>query len=123
MIKMIFCLRRLPHLSREQFQQYWLEQHAPLVREVAPLLRIRRYVQSHSFEDPRISASIEARKGQVEMFDGVAELWWDSVDDIIAVGNTREGRAAGRRLLADEANFIDIPASPLFYSREHVIVS
>jgi hypothetical protein len=30
MLKMIFCLRRLPHLSREGFQCYWREQHAPL---------------------------------------------------------------------------------------------
>ncbi|MFT5776135.1 EthD domain-containing protein, partial [Hyphomonas sp.] len=30
MIKLSFCLRRLPHLSREDFQTYWREQHAPL---------------------------------------------------------------------------------------------
>ncbi|HBT35125.1 MAG TPA: EthD family reductase, partial [Hyphomonas sp.] len=23
MIKLTFCLRRLPHLSREEFQRYW----------------------------------------------------------------------------------------------------
>jgi hypothetical protein len=28
MIKLVFCLRRLPHLSREEFQRYWLESHA-----------------------------------------------------------------------------------------------
>ena len=31
MIKLTFCLRRLPHLTREEFQTYWREQHAPLV--------------------------------------------------------------------------------------------
>ena len=35
MIKLTFCLRRLPHLSREQFQTYWREQHAPLVAKHA----------------------------------------------------------------------------------------
>ena len=31
MIKLTFCLVRLPHLSREAFQRYWFETHAPLV--------------------------------------------------------------------------------------------
>ena len=35
MIKLVFCLRRLPHLSREAFQRYWLDSHGPLVRKLA----------------------------------------------------------------------------------------
>ena len=38
MIKLTFCLRRLPHLSREEFQAYWRETHAPLVAERAEVL-------------------------------------------------------------------------------------
>ena len=38
MIKLVFCLRRLPHLSREEFHRYWLDTHGPLVRERAPAL-------------------------------------------------------------------------------------
>ena len=40
MIKLTFCLRRLPHLSREEFQRYWREQHAPLVAKHAKTLGI-----------------------------------------------------------------------------------
>src|SRR4051795_9544126 len=47
-IKLVFCLRRKPTLSREDFQAYWREIHAPLVAERAEVLQIRRYVQSHS---------------------------------------------------------------------------
>ncbi len=42
MIKLVYCLRRLPNLSREEFQRYWLETHGPLVRSRAQALRIRR---------------------------------------------------------------------------------
>ena len=42
MIKLVFCLRRLPHLSREEFQRYWREQHAPLVARHAETLRLAR---------------------------------------------------------------------------------
>ncbi|WP_176593332.1 EthD domain-containing protein [Sphingobium sp. EM0848] len=122
MIKMVFCLRRLPSLSQAEFQRHWREVHAPLVREAASLLRIRRYVQSHAFADPRITPAVDARGCGVEPYDGIAELWWDSVDDIIAAGASKEGRAAGRRLLADEAKFIDAKDSTLFYVDEHEVV-
>ena len=123
MIKITFCLRRLPSMSQAEFQRYWLEQHAPLVREVAATLNMRRYVQSHSFVDPRIAAGIAARQIAVPPYDGIAEIWWDSIEQIIAAGSTKEGRAAGRRLLEDEQRFIDLPNSPLFYSREHEIIA
>ncbi|HBQ49001.1 MAG TPA: EthD family reductase, partial [Hyphomonas atlantica] len=48
MIKLTFCLRRLPHLSREEFQVYWREKHAPLVAKHAEVLGILRYVQNHT---------------------------------------------------------------------------
>ena len=48
MIKLSFCLVRLPHLTREAFQTYWLGTHSPLVASMAEALQIRRYVQTHS---------------------------------------------------------------------------
>src|SRR5262249_12358508 len=50
MIKLVFCLRRLPHLSRAEFQRYWGETHGPLVRRRAEALGIRRYVQLHTLD-------------------------------------------------------------------------
>lgn len=44
MVKLVFCLRRLPRLSRAEFQAYWREKHGSLVQERAALLGIRRYV-------------------------------------------------------------------------------
>jgi uncharacterized protein (TIGR02118 family) len=121
-IKVIFCLRRLPDMTRVAFQTYWLERHGPLVREVAPALRIRRYVQSHGVTDDRLSGSIAVRGCEDAAFDGVAALWWDSVEDIIAAGATSGGREAGRRLLEDERAFIDLRRSPLFYATEHEVI-
>lgn len=122
MIKLTFCLRRRADLTLEQFQAYWRDRHAPLVAEVAPLLRIRRYVQSHSFADPRLAGTANARGATVQPYDGVAELFWDSVDDLMAVNDSKDARAAGLRLLEDERNFIDLSQSPLFWVREHHIV-
>ena len=121
MIKIVFCLRRQPALSQEEFRRYWLEQHAPLVRQHAKVLRIARYTQSYVLTDPRIASAVNARGCQLEPFDGVAELYWNSIDDVVAAGNTPEGREAGRELLADEQRFIDLARSTLFYAHEDVI--
>ena len=121
MIKLTFCLVRAPHLSREAFQRYWLEQHGPLVRSVASVLRIKRYVQSHTLTTP-VNDALRRGRGAPDAYDGVAELWWDSLADLTAGGATPEGREAGRRLLEDERTFIDLPRSPLWLSEEHPIV-
>ena len=121
MIKLVFCLRRLPRLTVSEFHRYWLENHAELVRRHASTLRIRRYIQNHTFSDADFSPVIAARGGQIDPFDGVAELWWDSVEDLREAISTPEGQIAGQALLRDERTFIDLPNSPLFFVNEHSI--
>ena len=121
MIKLTFALVRLPHLTREQFQDYWLNTHGPLVASVKDVLRIRRYVQLHSMGEG-ISDSIRASRNAPPQFDGVAQLWYDSLEDLAALGNDPTAREAGRMLLEDEKKFIDLPKSPLWWGEEKVIV-
>lgn len=122
MIKLVFCLRRLPHLSREQFQRRWREEHGPLVQRHAATLQLRRYVQSHTLADPRVAAVAQLRGSKGREFDGVAELWWDSVESVLGVLSTEAGQAAAAALLQDEAQFIDLPDSPIFFAEEVVLV-
>ena len=42
MIKLTFCLKRLPHLTRAEFQTYWRDVYAPLVQTQAEVLGIAR---------------------------------------------------------------------------------
>jgi uncharacterized protein (TIGR02118 family) len=121
-VKLIFCLKRLPQLSREEFQAYWRETHAPLVRRHAQVLGIARYVQSHSFPLDPNSPLAHARGSAGQDYDGVAELWWQDMASLAAAGETAEGRAAGQLLLEDEARFIDLPRSPLFLVEEEQFV-
>ena len=117
MIKLTFCLKRLPVLSRREFQRYWREVHGPLVRSYAGALRIRRYVQLHTASVPLNDALRASRGGPVE-YDGVAELWWDSAADLDAVLASEAGARAGAALLEDERKFIDLSASPLWLGEE-----
>ena len=78
MIRLVFALRRKPTLSRTEFQEYWLNKHAPLVASFATDLDILRYVQTHTLTDPANAAAQKARGDMEPEYDGVAELWWAS---------------------------------------------
>ncbi|WP_334163592.1 EthD domain-containing protein [Phenylobacterium sp.] len=121
MIKLTFCLVRLPHLSLEAFQDYWFNTHGPLVASVAEVLQIRRYVQLHSLP-PEASEGLRAGRGAPEPYDGVAELWFDSLEAMAQNGRRPEAQAAGRMLLEDERRFIDLARSPLWFGEEKVVV-
>ena len=120
MLKIVFCLHRLPHLSRAQFHDYWFNRHGPLVRQHAAVLGIRRYVQTHSADDT-LSMGMRAARGAPEPYDGVAELWFDD-DAFEAARRDPAAREAGRILLEDERRFIDLARSPLWLARERPVV-
>ncbi len=120
MIKLVFCLRRRPELSREEFQRYWYDKHAPLVRSFQEVLGIRRYIQVHSLDNP-INAAIQASRGAPVEYDGVAELWYDSLEAMRAT-RSPEATAAGRALLEDERTFIDLANSPLWFAEEKPVI-
>ena len=121
MIKLVFTINRRPDVAAEEFHRYWLEEHGPLVRSVADVLRIRRYVQTHTIDTPA-NAALQASRQTGGPYDGVAELWWDSLEDLGAATASSEGQAAAAKLLEDEARFIDFASASIFLGEEHEII-
>ena len=120
MVKLVFVLRRRDGLSREEFQRYWREEHGPYVAERAEAIGVKRYVQVHTLETPLDGPLREHRQG--EPYDGVAELWWESMDDLAASFGSEDGLKAAGELLADEAKFIDLENSAIWLAEEHTVV-
>ncbi len=120
MIKLVYIVRKRDDVSAQDFHTYWLEKHGPLVRSVAKALRARRYVQSHTIA-PEIGAQIAASRGMGAGYDGITEVWWDSMEELAAGSGSAEGREAGRRLIEDEAKFVDLKRSFIFLTEEHTI--
>ncbi|MBM4258997.1 MAG: hypothetical protein FJ147_24245 [Deltaproteobacteria bacterium] len=119
MIRLEFALRRKPGMSRAEFQQYWRAVHGPLVAKHATTLNIHRYIQLHTLDDP-INDQLAGARGKMEQpYDGVAELWWTTREAMAASVGTAAGRDAGKELLEDEKNFIDLPNSPLWFTYEY----
>jgi uncharacterized protein (TIGR02118 family) len=121
MIKLTYCLRRKPGMTVEEFQHYWRETHAPLVEARAEVLGIKRYVQVHTVS-PAVNAILQARNGgSPDAYDGVAELWVESVEAMASRDPAAQQAAAD--LLEDERNFIDLQASPIWIAEEHPIIT
>jgi uncharacterized protein (TIGR02118 family) len=108
MVKFVGCLRRKPGMSVEEFHHYWKDIHGPLVKSVPEFFRyIRKYVQGHTLNDPVPGFPATT----APPFDGIAELWFDTVADI--------GKAFSEpRYLAvirpDEQKFLDLPHCSIF---------
>ena len=121
MVKITFCLRRLPHLSPQEFRRHWYEIHAPLVRKHQKALRIVRYIQFHSDLGP-LTEKLRAFRHSPEPYDGVAEIWYESRETLKALGKDPSARAASRELLEDEKRFVDLARSPIWIGEERVII-
>ena len=121
MIKLVFVIRRRKDLPPDEFHRYWLAEHGPLARSLVEPLGCRRYVQSHTVA-PELNAQLAATRDTGESFDGLAELWWDSIEDLASAFASEAGQKAAQTLMEDEARFIDFARSSLFLTEEHVIL-
>lgn len=119
MIKLVFCCRRKPGMTREAFQKRWLEMHGPLVRRLREQLpMMKRYVQSHTLPDA-MNEGLRASRGTLPPYDGITEVWLEDLASL--AGNGEAALAASRQLLEDEAEFIDFAHSTVFLTEEHEI--
>ena len=122
MIKFVFCLRRLPHLSRAEFLDYWLNTHGPLAVSLKTALGLHKYIQLHTISTPFDDGLRESRGGPAP-FDGMVEAWWESMDALHHAVKDPAAQAAWAALMEDEKRFIDLENSPLWFAEEHVMVA
>ena len=112
MIQLNIFLSRKSDLTHEEFLEYWTEHHTPLLASLpAGALKVHRYVQLQATE-----GAIDGV--QTSDYDGVAELWVDSIDDAAEwfTSDTYTGAIA-----ADEEHFLDRSKTRFLYATESVI--
>jgi uncharacterized protein (TIGR02118 family) len=118
--KLVYTIRKRDGISFEEFTRYWENEHADLVSEVAEDIKAKRYVQSHVISTPLNDALVESR-GLLPIYDGLTEVWWDSIEDLQVGVSSPEGAAAMERLAKDESVFIDHATSTIFLTTEHEV--
>ena len=117
MIKLVFCARRRSELTREQFSDYWRNHHGPLFQQHARCYRALRYVQSHTMAGP-VNEGMRASRGSAEPYDGVGEIWWQSVEDFLAVVKDPANADLRKLFVEDESRFVDLARSAIFFTEE-----
>ena len=71
-VKTMFLLTRRPEMTREQSDAYWLERHAPLVRETLGDA-LARYATNLALP----AGFGDWAPDEAAPYDGIAELWFD----------------------------------------------
>lgn len=117
MIKLIAFLKRKPGMTMDEFKQRWVYEHT----KISGLLpNVKGY---------RINIATERQEnGQAPLYDGTAELWWDSIEDMEAAFATQIGKDAGAdadffadlriHLYTEEFNIVAGPGEPPVITRE-----
>ena len=118
MIKFVMCITRHPDLSRKDFKDYWMNKHGPFFMENAGTMRAKKYVQSHTLDTP-LNEGLRSSRGMLPEYDGVAEVWFESEEDLIEGMSSPGGQKLGAALQEDEGNFIDHSKSSAFIVEEH----
>lgn len=108
-VKALFFPVRKAGLTVEQFQDYWGTRHAAIVPNTPHLAR---YVQAHVLLE-------SYRSAHPPVFDGVAELWWDNLDDL---QEALASSAFQREQPQDAENFVDTALLTGFVAKERRIV-
>ena len=118
MIKFVMCITRHPSMTREEFKDYWLNKHGPFFMENAGAMRARKYLQAHTIDTP-LNEGLRSSRGMLPEFDGVAEVWFESEEELMEAMSTPEGQELSAALLEDEGKFIDHSKSSAFIVKEY----
>ena len=121
MIKLVYVVTKRTDISEKDFHEYWLKKHGPLVRSFAKAMRAKKYVQSHTVSEDAGKGIRGTRPGMKNTYDGITEVWWDSLEDFSGGDGPKDGAEAARALLEDESKFIDFERSSIFLTEEHEI--
>ncbi len=103
-VKVVALLKAEPGMDRETFTRRWVTEHAPLVLRME---RLRGYRINVATEEQELPGDLP--------YDGTAELWWDSLEDMRADFASAEGLFAG-----DDADSFTVVRQHI-YTEEHVL--
>jgi uncharacterized protein (TIGR02118 family) len=113
MIKLSILVPRRPDLSLEQFRAHWRHIHGPLFSSQPEVKRfVKKYVQVHSTGE-------HLNQFPVASFDGIAEIWFEKMEDINQVFGTENYL---KTIAPDEALFIDRDNILWIYGQENIVI-
>ena len=95
-----------------------MNKHGPFFMENAGAMGAKKYVQSHTV-DTSLNEGLRSSRGMLPEYDGIAEVWFESEEELVEAMSSPEGQKLSAALLEDEGNFIDHAKSSAFIVSEH----
>ncbi|KAJ9144234.1 hypothetical protein NKR23_g6237 [Pleurostoma richardsiae] len=95
-------IKKLDHLSHEEFHNYWSKSHPSTFLSVGIVRsNVKKYVQFHINQN--VSASLAEAGLPVSEWDGGVEMWAEDLGDLMAVFQDEE---YNRVVVPDEQRFL-----------------
>ena len=117
MIRFINCIRKLSHISSEQFREYWNDPKFDAIID-----RVMEYTGATGHAK-NLTLMVEAnelmqkkRGGSAQPFDGVLEYWWDNAPQLNAVLNSPQCDVLMKSMLEYQKQFVDLEKSCAFFT-------
>jgi uncharacterized protein (TIGR02118 family) len=121
MIILTVCVKRNPKMTKKEFEDYWLNKHAPLFKKFADSYKAVRYVINTRLETP-LNESMQTSRNFALPYDGVGQIYWNSEADFKAAVSSPLGQELRKMFVADEARFTSLTESSGFFTKEHIII-
>ncbi len=117
-VKLIHALKAKPGVTLDAFEADWCGRHLPLLAETLKGRGLRKLVADRQLRlDPSLFQGTLFEKGGVDQYAGLEELWFDGLQDALAIGADVAARSA---LAGSYGDCVDVAASHSMYVVERV---
>ena len=120
MIRLVYLIRKRPDLDVETFRARWRELHADSAATWGPALGLQHYTMASRLDTVCNTCVTKPRGIEVAPYDGVIEMWWDSLQDYQAGAGSSAGLSAIDTLVDAERRFVDFSRSTAFFVEQEV---
>lgn len=117
MFKIIMLVKKKAGMSDAEFRTRW-HAHSEKVLALQETLHIRGYAKTL----PPTDQPATMRDTLPFAWDALGELWYDSREAFSQARATAAGQAALATLRADEATFVDLAQSVLWFGEEERVI-
>lgn len=105
MIKITYLIFGREDLAADDIKRLWMIEHGAMVQRLAPRIRLARYVQTIRTPHPLENVMARSRNLNADLPFGMAELSWETLEDLEFSFRDDQAINAYREMLEDEKRF------------------
>ncbi len=116
MIRYMSCMRKLEHLSADEFRRFWRDpSFDDLIERLVSLVKPMRFSKSLVLH-VEANTQIMHERGTDEPFDGIIEYWWENAAQVMEVVDTPQAAELLDQIHLYKSQFVDFSRSSIFFT-------